>query len=116
MDVNTRRLRYFLAVAEIGHFGRAAATLHVSPAALSEQVRKLEEELGVRLLDRNPRGAELTTIGAEVAGRARAVLREASGLAEVVNRHLRRQTGTLRLGFVTMAAGELTPHLVAAFE
>jgi DNA-binding transcriptional LysR family regulator len=116
MDVNTRRLRYFLAVAEFGHFGRAAATLHVSPAALSEQVRKLEDELGVRLLDRNPRGAQLTPVGVEVADRARAVLRETSALTDVVSRHLRRRVGVLRLGFVTMAAGELTPHLVAAFE
>jgi DNA-binding transcriptional LysR family regulator len=116
MDVNTRRLRYFLAVADCGHFGRAAAALHVSPTALSEQVRKLEDELGVRLLDRNPRGAQLTPVGVEVADRARAVLRETSALTNVVTCHLRQRVRALRLGFVTMAAGELTPHLVAAFE
>lgn len=116
MDVNTRRLRYFLAVVEYGHFGRAAASLHLSTTALSEQIRKLEDEMAVRLLDRTSRGARPTEIGVEVAEHARAVLRAAGLLVEAVGRHRRRETGVLRLGFVTMGAGELTPHLVAAFD
>lgn len=116
MDIHTRRLRYFLAVVDAGTFGRAAAALHLSPAALSEQVRKLEDELGVRLLDRNARGAQLTPIGTEVAERARLVLRETAQLADVVDHHRRMRSQVFRLGFATLAAGELTPHLVTAFE
>ena len=105
MDVSTRRLRYFLAVVEHEHFGRASEALFLSATALSEQVRKLEAELGVRPFDRNPRGAQVTEIGRQVAEKARIVLRDADALADVVARHQRSQTGILRLGFVTMAAG-----------
>ena len=115
-DVSTRRLRYFLAVADQGSFSGAAAVLFVSTTAVSEQVRKLEAELGVRLLDRNPRGAEPTEVGREVAARARNLLRVAADLVELTDRHRRRLSGVLRLGFVDLGAGELTPHLVAAFE
>lgn len=116
MDINTRRLRYFLAVVDTGHFGRAAAALHLSPAALSEQVRKLEDELGVRLLERTARGAQPTSVGREVAEHARSVLSATAELCEVVEHHLRMGSQVFRLGFVTLAAGELTPHLVMAFE
>jgi len=116
MDVNTRRLRYFLSVVEHGRFGRAAESLHLSTTALSEQIRKLETELAVHLLDRTSRGARPTTIGIAVAEHARDVLRAAGQLVETVERHRRRETGALRLGFVTMGAGELTPHLIAAFD
>ena len=111
-----RRLRYFLAVADHHHFGRAAGSLNVSATALSEQIRKLETELGVRLFDRNPRGAQLTDIGVEVAEQARVVVQDARLLGDVVDRHRRRSTATIRLGFVTLAAGDLTPQIVAQCE
>ncbi|TVT58879.1 LysR family transcriptional regulator [Amycolatopsis rhizosphaerae] len=115
-DINVRRLRYFLAVAEHRHFGRAAESLWLSPTALSEQIRKLETELGVRLFDRNPRGAQLTEAGVQVAAEAREVLEAVARLGAVTARHRRRGQDVLRLGFVTMAAGELTSRILARFE
>lgn len=111
MDVNLRRLRYFVAVADNGHFGRAADSVHLSPTALSEQIRKLEAEFDVKLFDRNPRGAQLTDIGAELAAIARAVLVQTQHLADLL-RQRRLGGGSLRLGFVTLAAGEATPRLI----
>lgn len=62
-DLDLRLVRCFAAVAEHGHFGRAAAASHLTPSALSRQIGRLERRLGVRLLDRTPRGARLTRAG-----------------------------------------------------
>ena len=113
MDVNLTRLRYFLAVTEHGNFGRAAESLFLSPSALSEQIRKLESELGVRLFDRNPRGAQLTDIGAEVAAQAKLVLMQSGRLVHVLDQYREKQANTLRLGFVTFASGEATSRLIS---
>jgi DNA-binding transcriptional LysR family regulator len=112
MDVNLRRLRYFVAVADKGHFGRAADSVHLSPTALSEQIRKLEAEFDVKLFDRNPRGAQLTSIGADLAAKARAVLVQTRHLTELLAQHRLSGGGSLRLGFVTLAAGSATPRLI----
>lgn len=113
MDVNLRRLRYFLAVAERGNFGRAAETVFLSASALSEQIRKLELELGVRLFDRNPRGAQLTDIGAEVAAQAKLVLMQSGRLVNVLDQYREKRANVLRLGFVTFASGETTSRLIS---
>jgi DNA-binding transcriptional LysR family regulator len=116
MDVNLRRLRYFLAVAEHGNFGRAAESVFLSASALSEQIRKLESELDVRLFDRNPRGAQLTHIGAEMAAQARLVLMQSGRFVHVLDQYRKKHANTLRLGFVTFAAGEVTARLVNALR
>src|ERR1700755_1621787 len=72
-----RHLRYFVAVAEELHFRRAAERLHVAQPAVSEQIRKLEAELGTTLLNRTHRSVSLTVAGAMLLEEARVVLRQA---------------------------------------
>ena len=93
-----RHLRYFVAVAEELHFRRAAERLHVAQPAVSEQVRKLEEELGVRLFDRTHRSVSITDAGAALLDEARRVLHQAE-IAMTAARNARdRATTRLRIG------------------
>jgi DNA-binding transcriptional LysR family regulator len=95
-----RHLRYFVAVAEELHFRRAAERLYVAQPAVSEQVRKLEEELGVRLFDRNQRSVSLTASGAALLVEARRVLRQAE-LAQLAARNATEfAVEQLRIGFL----------------
>ncbi|MFE0629138.1 LysR family transcriptional regulator [Streptomyces sp. NPDC058864] len=80
-DLDLRLVRYFTAVAEHRHFGRAAEALHVTQPSLSRQIRRLEQQLGARLLDRTPRGTVLTRAGEVFLPRARALLRSAASAA-----------------------------------
>jgi DNA-binding transcriptional LysR family regulator len=77
IDLDLRLVRYFVAVAGHRHFGRAAAELRVAQPSLSRQVRRLEQELGARLLDRTPQGARLTEAGEVFLRHARSLLRAA---------------------------------------
>ena len=93
-----RHFRYFVAVAEELHFRRAAERLHVAQPAVSEQVRKLEEELGVRLFDRTQRSVSLTDAGAALLDEARRILRQAE-IARMAAQNARdRATTRLRIG------------------
>ncbi|GAB3964612.1 hypothetical protein GCM10029978_025500 [Actinoallomurus acanthiterrae] len=76
-DLPLRVVRYFVAVADHAHFGRAAAALHVGQPSLSRQIRGLERQLGVRLLDRTPQGSRLSEAGEAFLPKARALLRAA---------------------------------------
>jgi DNA-binding transcriptional LysR family regulator len=76
-DLDLRLVRYFVAVAEHRHFGRAATHLHLTQPSLSRQVHRLEQQLGARLLDRTPQGNVLTAAGEVFLPRARALLRSA---------------------------------------
>ncbi|MDP5226652.1 MULTISPECIES: LysR family transcriptional regulator [Arthrobacter] len=116
MDVNTRRLRYFVAVAEELHFSRAAARLFVAQQALSKQIRELESELGLVLLNRTTRKVELTEDGERFLAVARAVLAEWDDGLRRVRQASRAAQRTLRLGFVVGAALELTRPLLAEFS
>src|ERR1700751_2026942 len=77
VDLDLRLVGYFVVVAEHRHFGRAATALRVAQPSLSRQIRRLEQQLGVRLLDRTPQGPRLTEAGEVFLPRARALLRSA---------------------------------------
>jgi DNA-binding transcriptional LysR family regulator len=81
VDLDLRLVRYFVAVAEHRHFGRAAAALHTAQPSLSRQIRRLEQQLGARLLDRTPQGTRLTEAGEVFLPRATALLRAAAKAA-----------------------------------
>lgn len=77
-DLDLRLVRYFTAVAEHRHFGRAAEALHIAQPSLSRQIRRLEQQVGARLLDRTPQGTRLTEAGEVFLPRAKALLRSAA--------------------------------------
>jgi DNA-binding transcriptional LysR family regulator len=95
-----RHLRYFVAVAEELHFRRAAERLHVAQPAVSEQVRKLEQELGVRLFDRTQHNVSLTTAGSALLDEARHVLRHAEVAQQAARSARDHATMRLRIGYL----------------
>lgn len=99
-----RHLRYFVAVGEEQHYGRAAARLHVAQPALSRQIQDLEEELGVKLFERLPRGVKLSAAGTSFLDDARRILQEVKGATTRAERVARGQLGTLRVGFTESAS------------
>lgn len=109
--VELRHLRYFLAVAEVRHFGRAAERLHMAQPPLSQQIRQLEDELGVRLLDRNTRRVDLTPAGAAYLERVRTILAEVDDAGEEAQRVASGLTGRLAIGCVGSATYSLLPAL-----
>ena len=110
--MNLRDLKYLLALADHKHFGRAAAASFVSQPTLSTQIRKLEEELGVSLVERAPRRVMLTPIGRDIAERARRVIAEVDQMAEVARRSQDPEAGTVRLGLFPTLAPYLLPHVL----
>jgi DNA-binding transcriptional LysR family regulator len=98
-----RHLRYFVAVAEELHFGRAAERLHIAQPPLSRQIRDLEREVGTPLFERIPRGVELTPAGRAFLPEARLTLAQAERAQRTAQRAARGETGRLRVGFVEAA-------------
>ncbi len=112
-----RVLRYFVAVAEELHFGRAAARLHISQPSLSVQIRKLEHTFGAQLLQRTSRHVELTPAGAVLLDEARRLLVGVERLTAATRRAAANSgAGSLVVGFQANAAAELTPKILAAFQ
>ncbi|MHB8912166.1 MAG: LysR substrate-binding domain-containing protein [Lysobacter sp.] len=110
--MNLRDLKYLIALADHRHFGRAAAASFVSQPTLSTQIRKLEDELGVSLVERAPRRVMLTPIGRDIAERARKVIAEVEQMAEIARRSQDPEAGTVRLGLFPTLAPYLLPHVL----
>ena len=109
-DLDLRLVRYFTVVAEHRHFGRAAAELRIAQPSLSRQIRRLEQQLGVRLLDRTPQGTRLTEAGEVLLPRARALLRsaaQAAASAQAAARPTRITIGYTSGLIITAAVREL---------
>jgi DNA-binding transcriptional LysR family regulator len=116
MALDFRGLRYFVAVAEELHFTRAAERLYIAQPALSEQIRRLEEELGVQLLRRTTRKVELTPAGREFLSHARRILAEADEALADAMRAARGETGSIRVATGTTAGVEQVPRILRAFS
>ncbi len=110
-----RQLRYFVTVAETLHFGRAAEQLHLATPSLSQQVRVLERDLGVRLLDRSSAGVALTAAGAELLPLARRVLAAADEVSDAARRHAQGRVSVLRLGFIAFSLTTRTRGLLTEY-
>ena len=107
-----RQLEYFVAIAERGHFGRAAAALNVSQPALSHQLRALEQGLGVTLIERGSRNVMLSPVGRELIEHARKVLREMGDLTEKAARSSDRPLGRIRFGVTPTLGPYLMPRVI----
>ena len=111
-----RRLRYFVAVAEELSFNRAAQRLHISQPPLSNQIKQLEEELGVQLFKRSNRGVRLTEAGELLLEEARRIFIQLEQTARLVERVGSGKVGRLSLGFVPSATNEVLPRLLYEFR
>ena len=111
-----RHLRYFLAVAEALNFTRAAAQLRIAQPALSRRVQDLEEEIGVDLFKRGPRGVILTAEGKLFLDEVRELLKRADESVEKVRALARGEYGELHVGYAPSPTVEILPPALAAFQ
>lgn len=110
-----RHLRYFTAVADELHFGRAAKKLHIAEPPLSVQIRQLEEELGFKLFERTSRRVALTTAGSTFLLEAKAILLHVSRASDKARRVARGEAGTLKVGLAGWGASDVLAPLVARY-
>ncbi len=111
-----RQLRYFMAVADELHFGRAAQKLHMSQPPLSVQVGRLEREVGISLFDRSTRRVQLTPAGRHLQERARRILDEVDAVRADMRDYVDGLAGPLSVGFVSSANYTVLPDVVRLFR
>jgi len=109
---STKQLRYFVALVEAEHFGRAADATHVSQSAFSNAIKELESTLNTQLVDRTNRQVTITATGQQVATLARLVLRDLGDLVEAASGGRKPLSGELRLGVIPTIAPFLLPQLL----
>jgi len=110
--MNLQELRYFTAVVEFRHFGRAAEACNVSQPTLSSQIRKLEDELGVTLLERTNKRVDVTPVGLQILEHARQALKETGQIESVARAARDPLVGALRLGMIPTLAPYLLPLML----
>lgn len=111
-----RHLRYFVTVAELLNFTKAATRLRVAQPALSRQIRDLEDELGARLLERGPRAVRLTSAGATFLDEAKAVLQRSEEAVRAVRAAAKSERGEIHVGYAPTPTVELLPCTLHAFQ
>jgi len=110
--LNIRALHYLVTLADVRHFSKAAEKCYVSQPTLSTQIRKLEDELDVQLVERSPRQVMLTRVGQEVVDRARGILGEVDAIRSIARKARDPDSGTLRLGIFPTLAPYFLPHVI----
>ena len=111
-NISMRHLRYFAALAQHGHFGRAAEACAISQPALSLQMKELEDLLGAPLIERGKRQIRLTSLGEAFALRARAILRGVDELGDLARASFSPLTGRLRIGVIPTVAPYMLPLVI----
>ena len=114
--MENRRLKLFVAVAEELHFTRASARLRIAQPHLSQEIRRLEREIGVELFKRTKRSVALTPAGHAFLERVRIILDSTLDAVQIARRASRGEIGRVRLGFVAVAAISLIPNVTARFR
>ncbi|MDB4946146.1 MAG: Transcriptional regulator, LysR family protein [Labilithrix sp.] len=112
-----RHLRYFLAAAELAHFGRAARRLHISQPTVSQQIRELEEEIGAELFERRGRGVRLTAAGELFRTYASRAIEDVAAGRRALDALANRSVGELRVAYLpSMAAGVVVPAIASVLR
>lgn len=116
MDLKLKDLRYLVAVADERHFGRAAAHCFVSQPTLSAQLKKLEQDLGVQLIERAPNNVTLTPAGQEIVTRARRILEASDEVVQLAHSHRDPLAGKLRVALLPTIGPYLLPRVAPALR
>jgi LysR family transcriptional regulator, hydrogen peroxide-inducible genes activator len=110
--MNLKDLKYLVALADTGHFGRAAQRTFVSQPTLSAQLKKLEEYLGVKLVERHPKNVQLTEVGKEVVARARRMLNEGDEIVALARNNTDPLSGKLKVALIPTIGPYLLPRVM----
>jgi len=114
--MNFRDLEYLIALEELKHFRKAAEKCFVSQPTLSGQIRKLEDELGIQLMERSPRKVLFTQAGLDIVAKAKTILLEAKSLKEIAKSYNEPMQGTLHIGLIPTVAPYLLPLIIAEIK
>ncbi len=112
--MNLRDLKYLIAIAQHRHFGKAAKECFVSQPTLSTQIKKLEDELGVILIERNNKQVLLTDVGEQIIAKSRQILKNVDEVREIASQHKEPDAGRITLAAIPTLAPYLLPHIVPA--
>lgn len=111
--MNLRDLQYLVAVAETGHFGKAAKRCYVSQPTLSSQIKKLEDQLGITVFERTNRSVKITPVGEKIIDHARNSIEQAEAIDLIARAHRDPMSGVLRVGAIPTLSPYLTPLILA---
>jgi LysR family transcriptional regulator, hydrogen peroxide-inducible genes activator len=110
--MNLKDLKYLVALADTGHFGRAAERTFVSQPTLSAQLKKLEEYLGVKLVERHPKNVQLTEVGRQIVARARRMLSEGEEIVALARNNTDPLAGKLKVALIPTIGPYLLPRVM----